>query len=311
MLHLFDKKFFLFRIVLLLCIFSSGQSLQAQSNVRLTNIWDNLYSINPAYINNKYRGIIDIATKKQWMGFPGAASLYMFNGTLMLDKLNTQVGVKAYDDVIGYTHTSSFSASYAYAVNLNEDWRLHLGIAGVYQNLWYDMDKIRAESPTDPLIYEKLSHSNHYNADMGAELASKSWRIGASLKNAFSIFGNSSQELVNTNYLYATYRDFNEERQIDFGGGICGVQNKNLYQVEMSCTAYFKSINQNDIFQAGIFFRTPNEMGATGGFNINKSLFLSYSYDFNASGISRSASGTHEIMLVIRLNKSEECLTCY
>jgi len=299
---------------ILLCFIAFGVFMQtyAQSNVRLNNFWDNLYSINPAYITNKYLGSIGIAARKQWMGFPGAPSTYLVTGTLVLDKLNTQFGVKAYEDMIGYTHTSSASLSYAYAVNLNDDWRLHLGVAASFQSLWYDMDMIRVDYLTDPTIPEKLVRTNHYNADLGAELASRSLRIGISGQNIFSMFRNNNQDIANSNFIYATYRNFSEEEsQIDLGGGIYGVKNMRVYQMGLSGTAYFKNAAMDDLFQVGVFYRTPNEMGAIAGFNISKSLYVSYSYDFNVSGISRSSTGSHELMLILHLNKRDECHTCY
>lgn len=311
MLRLFDNKSSLFKIILMVTCLYAQNPLQAQSNIRLTNIWDDLYSINPAYVNNKYRSIIDFATRKQWLGFTGAPTTYMFTGTLMLDKLNTQFGIKAFEDVIGYTYTSEVALSYAYAVNLNDDWRLHLGIAGAFQSLWYDMDQVRLAYPTDPLVYEKLVQSNHYNADMGMEVASKFLRVGLASQNFVSLFNNNSQELANSNYLYATYRNINEASNIEFGEGILGIKTQNLYQMECNFTTYFKDIEQNDIFQAGVYYRTPNEMGVIVGLNVNKSIYLSYGYDFNVSGISRSSSGTHELMVVFRISKDDECHTCY
>ncbi|MBP1639590.1 MAG: putative rane protein [Bacteroidetes bacterium] len=310
MLRLLDKikkRYILFSLIII-GISTPGHS---QSNVRLNNFWDNLYSINPAYINNKYLGSIDMATRRQWIGFPGAPTTYLVTGTLVLDKLNTQFGVKAYTDVIGYTHTSSASLSYAYAVNLTEDWRLHLGVAASFQSLWYDMDKIKVDILSDPTLYEKLVRSNHYNADLGAEIASRSLRIGISGQNIFSIFRNNNQDIANSDFIYATYRNFSEDSQIDLGGGIYGIKNMKLYQMGLNGTAYFKSANMEDLFQIGVFYRTPNEMGAIAGLNINKSLYLSYSYDFNVSGISRSSSGSHELMLIMHLNKRDECHTCY
>lgn len=306
-----DKKTIIAYLVISLTLISTPSRLQAQSNIRLTDFWNNLYSINPAYLSNKYLSILSLSTRKQWLGFPGAPTTYMATGTIVLDKLNTQFGLKAYQDIIGYTNSSSVSLSYTYAVNLNEYWRLHLGIAASYQSLWYDMDKIRVEYQTDPMLYDKLANSHHYNADLGAELASKSLRIGVSTQNIFSMFRTNNQDIASSNFIYATYRNFTEDSRIDLGGGICGIRNKNLYQMELNGTAYFKTIDQEDLFQAGLFYRTPNEMGATVGFNVNKSLYLSYSYNYNVGGISRSSSGTHVLMLILRINKDEECHTCY
>jgi len=310
MLRLLDK---IKQRYLFLCLITVGISplVHSQSNVRLNNFWDNLYSINPAYITNKYLGSIDMATRRQWFGFEGAPTTNIITGTLVIDKLNTQFGVKAYEDKIGYTHSSSVSLSYAYAVNLNEDWRLHLGVGASFQSLWYDIDKIKADALSDPALYEKLVRSNHYNADMGAEIASRSLRIGISGQNIFSMFRNNNQDIASSNFIYATYRNFSEESQIDLGGGIYGVKTMSLYQMGLSGTAYFKDQSMEDLFQVGVFYRTPNEMGLIAGLNISKNLFLSYSYDFNVSGISRSSAGSHELMLILHLNKREECHTCY
>jgi type IX secretion system PorP/SprF family membrane protein len=310
MLRLLDK---IKQRYLLLVLITVGISplVHSQSNVRLNNFWDNLYSINPAYITNMYLGSIDMATRRQWLGFSGAPTTNMITGTLIFDKLNTQFGAKFYEDVIGYTHTSSASLSYAYAVNLNDDWRLHLGVAASFQSLWYDIDKIKADILSDPALYEKLVRTNHYNADLGAEIASRSLRIGISGQNIFSMFRKSNQDIASSNFIYATYRNFSDYSQIDLGGGIYGVKNMDLYQMGISGTAYFKTPDQDDLFQLGVFYRTPNEMGAIAGLNLSKSLYLSYSYDFNVSGISRSSAGSHELMLILRLNKHEECHTCY
>ena len=158
---------------ILLCFIAFGVFMQtyAQSNVRLNNFWDNLYSINPAYITNKYLGSIGIAARKQWMGFPGAPSTYLVTGTLVLDKLNTQFGVKAYEDMIGYTHTSSASLSYAYAVNLNDDWRLHLGVAASFQSLWYDMDMSIADATTILFGSSKTGATDYLKQNTNTQLA--------------------------------------------------------------------------------------------------------------------------------------------
>ena len=48
----------------------------AQYNIRINNILDNSYYINPAVVNDEYQSVLSIAARKQWIGFPGAPSTY-------------------------------------------------------------------------------------------------------------------------------------------------------------------------------------------------------------------------------------------
>jgi hypothetical protein len=66
-----------------------------------------------------------------------------------------------------------------------------------------------------------------------------------------------------------------------------------------------KSINDEDrdAFQVSLLYRTRNEMGAILGMNLNSQFHISYSYDFNVSGIARYSTGSHELMLVYRMDK--------
>jgi len=283
----------------------------SQSDIRLNNYWENPYFITPAYITNIYSEVFSMAARKQWAGFPGAPSTIFASATMYLDKLQTQFGVKMFKDQIGYTTTTNVSISYAYAAALNEDWRLHLGVAGSYQNLNYDLSKVAEATQNDPELYETLITETNYNADLGLELASKPFRVGIASQNFASLFSPGNKQETNTNFLYATYRNYSEN-PIDFSGGACGVQYGKMCQLELTASAYFKTEEEGkDRFQVGLFYRTTSEVGFLCGVNITDALHLSYSYDYNVSGISRSSYGTHEVMLIYRIPRDPECHNCY
>jgi type IX secretion system PorP/SprF family membrane protein len=281
-----------------------------QSNIRPNDYWDNPYFINPASISNKYAAVISATARQQWLGFPGAPQTYYATGTLYLDNLHTQFGLKAFQDKIGYTYTTSAALSYGYAVTLNDDWRLHLALAGSFQSIYYDMSQVNIASQDDPALYQKLVRTNYFNADMGMELASKWLRIGASSANIFSLFFTQNKNQVNSNFLYAIYRKYNYD-QIDFGAGICGIQYKSIYQLECNFTTYFKSPEDNDMFWLGVFYRTRSEMGFLAGVNITPAFSVVYSYDYNVSGISRKSTGSHELTLVYHIFRDPYCHSCY
>jgi hypothetical protein len=81
--------------------------------------------------------------------------------------------------------------------------------------------------------------------------------------------------------------------------------------MELNLTGYFKVTQESDAFQAGLFFRTWNEMGILFGINLTKQIHLSYSYDYNVGGISRSSVGTQELILTYNLPKEWRCKNCW
>jgi type IX secretion system PorP/SprF family membrane protein len=285
-------------------------SVMAQSNIRLNHYWENPYYITPASINNQYIAIFSMASRKQWVNFEGAPVTLLATATTYIEDWHTQLGLKIFEDKIGYTSTTNASLSFAYAVTLNDTWRLHLGIAGSYQNLSFDISQIVLTTPEDIEAYRNLTPEKDFNSDFGVELASKSFRFGAASQNIVSLFDKKNKQQVNTNFLYAAYRSYTED-PIDFGIGTCGIQYSNMFQMECYASAYFKAGQTYDKFQIGAFYRTPSEMGIILGINFSKSLSLSYSYDYNTSAVKRSSIGTHELMLTYRINKGVECHSCF
>lgn len=295
------------KLTYILLLILIGTNASAQSNIRINDYWDNLYSINPAAINNQYGAIISIADRQQWAGVEGAPNTVFASASTFIEKLHTQLGAKVYKDKIGYTSTTNVGLSYAYAVTLDASWTLNLGLSGNLHSLSYDASRIKLETSDDPMAYQILQNSNEFNAETGIELVSKPWRFGASCQNLFSLFsGSKNKQFPYSNFLYARYRNYNTSL-FDHSYSVCGIQTGNLYQGEFMASAYLKNYEQEDLFQFSLFYRTMNEMGTILGVNLGKTMSLSYSFDFNVSGISRGSVGTHELMLTLKLNKIEFC----
>jgi type IX secretion system PorP/SprF family membrane protein len=292
--------------ILLICTF---QLTSGQSNTRMNNYWDNTYYINPAAVNSKYAAVVSVVARKQWFGVDGAPTTFFASGTTYIDNLQTQFGVKAFADEIGYTRVSNFSLSYAYSVILNSDYRLHLGLAASYQNLSYNQNEVDALTPDDPASFTRMNKTSNYNCDLGAEIKNKTLTLGISSQNIFSSFFDENKLQNNTNFLYAKYRRMTKE-PVNVGFGAAAIQYNSILQMEFNITSYFNYNKVPDFFQAGLFYRTRTEMGGVLGVNLNDALHLYYSYDFNVAGIRRANTGSHEIMLVYTFEKSPRCTTC-
>jgi len=305
----FEITFKMKNILILILLTVLIQPVDSQSNVRLNNFWENTYYINPASINDEYQTVFSMSARKQWINFPGAPSTLFATAVTNLDKIHTQFGVKTYVDKIGYTSTSNLSLSYAYTVTLNADLLMNLGLSANYQSLSYNASEANLTTDGDPAVYKNLVNTNNYNADLGIEFAYRTLIMGASAQNLFSLFHPKNSLQSNTNFLYAMYRNY-ESKLINLGYGICAIKSSSLYQLELNFSTYFRISPDPNYLQLGIFYRTRKEMGAIVGIDLTNSMHLSYSYDFNVSGISRSSIGTQELMLIFKLHKYPDCRPC-
>ena len=288
----------------------------AQSDIRLNNYWVNPQYINPATIYDKYQAVFSMAARNQWFGFPGAPTTYFASGSTYLESLNTQLGMIVVQDQIGYTSSTNVGITYGYAIALQRNWQIHLGVGMNYLSLNYDRSKVNLFDENDPDVYDKLKVESNVNADIGVEVTNKIFKIGASSQNIFSLFSNVNKLQPNTNFLYGRYREMSND-MINVGYGICGIQYSNMYQAEFNVTSYFKmpdrsGLNENpDKFDIGLFYRTGREAGAIFGFDISESIHVSYSYDYHFGGISQSSYGTNELMLTYNLIRVPVCHNCW
>lgn len=304
------KKIVFTHLLILLFMFAN-----AQSNIRLTNFWGNTYYINPSSIDETHLADISMAARKQWLGFPGSPTTFFAAGTIYNEDLHTQFGLKAVQDQLGYTSTTNIDLSYAYQIKMNLNWNLYLGLAGTYQNLSYDISKINFPTPDDPSIYSRLASQDNFNAQLGAELRDKNWRLGISGQNIISLFSstnslNSANRLyANTNFLYGMYRDYQQDF-VNMGYGACLIQCGNNLQMEINVNSYF-TLAGSTPFQLGFIYRTWSEMGFILGLDLSKNLRISYSYDYDVGGISQSSFGTHELVFGLRIDKIWRCRNCW
>lgn len=286
--------------ILLLCF--TPLLVIGQSNIRLNNYLENLYTINPAAIDDESAAVFSMAARKQWIGFQGAPSTVFATGTTYSDNLRAQFGVKIFDDKIGLVNTFNIGLSYAYSVKLQSNWDLHLGVAANYQNLSYDLSDLSSTTLNDPAFYSQLLKENNFNCDLGTQLTNKSLTIGLSSLNIFSLFFDENKLQTNSNFLYAKFH-FKNSNPVNLQGGVTAIQFNRAFQMEFNLTSYFYSFHHKELFQVGMFYRTRSEMGALLGVNLGESLHAWYSFDYNVGGISRYTVGTHELMLVYKLEK--------
>lgn len=283
--------------------------LVGQSHIRFNNYWDNMYSLNPASINDATIGSISMGARKQWVDFDGAPSTFAATGTLYFEDLSTQIGMKVYNEKKGYTSSLDIDFSYTYSMYLNNAWKLNMGLAVSYQNLSYDISKMTFASVENPEIYDRLLSTNNINADFGFEFNNQNWKIGGSSHNLTSIVNPKNELHLNTNIAYAMYRE-NSDNYINYGFGLSGFQYGNVYQAEFNLSTFIKKDYNSNPVQIGAFYRTWREVGVIFGIDLDK-FKVSYSCNHNFGKIMYHSYGTHEIVLTYNFEKTYRCRTCW
>lgn len=285
------------------------QSPQSQSHIRLNNFWNNGFSINPAAINDSYRNSVTVATRKQWLNFPGAPTAIYAAGTMYLEDYYTQLGFKILTERKGYTQATDINLAYAYALSVSNDFVINMGFSGSYQNFAYDRNMISfADDENNASIYENLLFKNSFNATLGVELAYNALKLGYCSQNVFSIFSTENQLNLNTNMLYLFYKQ-QTANPVNFGLGASAFQYSDFFQLELNGSMFYKRDAESNELQLGLFYRTMYEIGAIAGIDFGK-LKISYSFDYNLGQVFNHSYGTHEIMFTYNFKPSRHCKTC-
>ncbi|OIP83083.1 MAG: hypothetical protein AUK44_06115 [Porphyromonadaceae bacterium CG2_30_38_12] len=297
------KKYF-FLLLIAISMLANGQS-----HVRLNNYWNNGFSLNPAAINDSYQNSVTVATRKQWLNFPGSPTVVYASGTMYLEDYATQLGLKVLTEKKGYTQATDISLAYAYALSLSNSLILNMGLSGSYQNFAYDRSMISfTDSENTASIYENLLFQNSFNANVGVEILYDALKVGYASQNVFSLFNIENKLNLNTNLLYVFYKQ-KSANPANYGVGISGFQYGDFYQTEINASVFYKRDAQSNELQLGLLYRTMYEIGAIAAVDFGK-LKISYSFDYNMGQIMNKSYGTHEIMLTYNFKPSRVCKTC-
>ena len=296
------------KILLMLIVFVSLEGM-SQSNIRMTNYWDNAYQINPASVmRRKYLAEASLSYRNQWVGVDGAPKTLLATAATYVESLNSQFGLKVIQDEIGYTSLTDVSLSYSYVLDL-DNWMLNFGLAGTVSSFGYDKSKIDLGTVADPSVYNTIEDKTIIDSDLGFEANTENFRVGMVIQKMFNVFSaNSTSQFYrneNANFLYVLYRS-NNDKLFNFGYGLTAIQNVNLYQLEANFTTFIKYNYNSDPLQLGVAIRTGYQFGALLGLYIDDNLKLLYSYDMNFGTIGNLSKGTHEVMIRYRINRSSQ-----
>ncbi|MFY7885652.1 MAG: type IX secretion system membrane protein PorP/SprF, partial [Dolichospermum sp.] len=165
---------------LILCIYST--SIFAQHDPQFTQYMYNTINVNPAYAGSS--GVMSVfgMYRTQWVGLDGAPNNIALSLNTPISDSNMGLGFSLVNDKIGPTSQSNISADFAYALPINDNYKLAVGIKATANLFDVDYSKLNSFSANDPLHYNVTNEFNP-NIGAGAYLYSEKLYLGLSVPN--------------------------------------------------------------------------------------------------------------------------------
>lgn len=305
------KKLFIYLVAFIFILKSS--IVWGQSDIKLSSFFLTPLTYNPAYAGS-YEGMLFTSLySSQWVGFDGAPKTFFVNGHGTFFSPNMGLGAEVIHDEIGVVTNTKILGNFAYHLQLNEDWRLAMGIkAGAS---WYSVDysRLRIQNPNE------LNNLNgiikNININIGA---------GFIIHNENFYFGLGIPNFMKTNYIdsdAATIASIRPNYYISSGYNF-DLQNKVYFQPSVLIrvvdgapinSMIAGTINWQDKFYGSLNIDLNSTIGGFAGFRYNEKYLFGYSYDASIDNFSNTNLGIHSFFLNIRIEdywKRERC-GCY
>lgn len=313
----------IFLILLLLCMACKSY---AQQGIQFSQYAFTGLTVNPAYAGYKEDWSLNLISRLQWTGIPGAprTGAISFDGIVDGDRKNVGIGFVAMVDQLGPQTTSSFYANYAYRLQMNSEdsQRLSLGIGLGAAQYVVDASKFNPTDLNDPYVNNNNLNKIAGDTRIGAFYTSSNFYVGLSAVNilADADFNKDKQNIYKQSrsfYLSAGYMlplsdgvDFKPSTLIkeDFKGPT---------NVDISANFLIsKTLWLGATYRTGVktFAKTAlssnlsdyDAAAAIVQFYVSERFRIGYSFDYNFNKLATVQNGTHEVGIGITFSKRRE-----
>ncbi len=280
---------------------------QAQQLPQLTQYYFNEYVINPAVAGRD--NVFDVRTSQrhQWVGITDAPRTYTLSvhGPLFTDKMG--VGAYAFTDIVGPTRRTGFQASYAYHLAFSETARLSFSASLGLLHYALDGSKLDLRDEGDPSLANTFESELHPDAKFAVYFYTPKFYAGLTIpnliQNRLNLYEANSIEnrLVPHFMLMAGYRyDINDDWMVE-PSLLFKYVNPAPLKMDLTVRVHYKNM-----IWAGLNYRTGEAFAPAIGYTHKDFLFFGYSYDILTNNLKNYSTGSHEVLVGIRLNKKVE-----
>ncbi|QQU02000.1 PorP/SprF family type IX secretion system membrane protein [Myroides odoratus] len=282
-------------------IYCGFYGVYAQQDPQYTQYMYNHANINPAYAGSVETLNIFSSYRTQWVGLDGAPKTAAISAITSLNDSRMGIGVHFMNDKIGAMTENMIAVDFSYAITLNTEWKLSLGVKTSMNLLDVDYSKLDVYNPSDPVLESNISNKFKPNIGAGLFAYSHNAYVGLSVP----------QLLVTTRYNDNEVTILKEKMHFYLTGGYVFDMG---YYVQFKPALLIKASQGSPVqvdlvtnflvmekFTVGASYRYNTSVSGLVGFQVSKNLFIGYSYDAETSKLNNYGSGSHEFFMRFNL----------
>lgn len=280
------------------------------------------FIVNPAVAGANGITTINLLSRQQVVGLENAPQTFALNAQsrlledsyilrrLRLKKDDTKksrsgrVGLAGaiYTDRNGILSRTGFQGTYAYHINIKNRWQLSGGLTVHGYQFKVDDTGVPVADEGDPLLANNSKTFFVPDASAGLFVTNGVVYGGIAMTDMLASQLKIGKEVFSD---YETLRKYNVLAGAKFSvGGSWAVEpsvllqgNRTQFLVDLNARIYY-----TDNFWAGISYRSVQSAVFMIGGKIDR-LYLGYAYDMNTGPVSSYASGSHEVIIGIRIGE--------
>jgi type IX secretion system PorP/SprF family membrane protein len=295
--HLITK---LARWLPVLLIFNIMQ-LRAQQDPQYTQYMYNTLTVNPGYTGSTGNLEATLQHRTQWVGIDGAPQTQAFTIHAPMLADNVGLGLSVVNDRLGPSNETFVNGNFSYTLPLGADTKLAFGLRAGARMLNIDWSKGRYYQEGDPLLNTNINNRINPTIGSGIYVYEEKWYAGVSVPNFLrSDYYDDIQEATVQDRLHYYVMGgyvFDITDDLKFKPAILG---KIVSGSPLIVDASANFLIQNTV-TLGASYRWDDSVSALAGFQITKSIFAGYSYDYSVTDLNKYNNGSHEIILRFQL----------
>lgn len=269
----------------------------AQQEPQYTQYMYNTLTVNPGYTGSSGNLEALLQHRTQWVGIDGAPQTQAFTvqSPFYYEKLG--IGLSVMNDRLGPADEVYADANISYIVYLGRTTKLAFGLKAGARMLSIDWARGRAYDEGDPLLQTDFNNRINPTIGSGIYVYDDKWYAGVSVPNFIrhDYYDDIQEDVIASRmhyYIIGGYV-FDVTENLKFKPAVLGkIVSGAPVTVDFSANFLFQ-----ELVTVGASYRWDDSVSALAGFQITKSIFAGYSYDYSVTELNKYNDGSHEFIL--------------
>lgn len=293
-------------IILLMVNLLFASKSYGQQQLMTSQDYLNPVIYNPAALGEHDHMKVNLHTRRQWVGIQGSPETYILSADGALENKKIGLGVVFYNDITDIVYKMSGGVGYRYKVKISDDdHTIQFGLmANIVQNS-IRFDKIRTDNLSDQTLFQNRENRTGFDANAGILYRLKGLKVGFS---AFQLIGNNlvyENQIDDKSLSFRFIRHFRGMASYDYN-----ISNKFAIEPRFALKSVQGMPMQIDLgvysiynkkLWAGVTWQQKYGVSFALGADVYERYSIGYSYDLALGSIQRYTSGSHEIVLGVKL----------